>query len=223
MLRALFSFLFQAMACVALFRGAGLQSAAFEWPKKLGWIVVVAVAVFPVVANAQSFPGRQEGASQLVKPSKTTKSRKQVARAQNRVNRYFRDSVVTPTLRECWSKLQGVGYITFDVSYRKSGSRWGFTRVAVIKSNLPFWQNETAARCMQNSIGGTSFPVKATDLREAYTNALVIRWTWPVPLPPKGAKMALIRGGGGGVGDTGAGCEVCDWRGTYPYGLTCKP
>lgn len=185
---------------------------------------VLAVLAMPVAADAQGVvPGDQKGASQLVVHSKpTSKSRKLIARAQNRVNRYFRDAVVTPTLRECWSRVQGRGDIAMGFTYKKTGSRWVFEKITLIKSNLPAGQDEVALRCMQNSIGATSFPVKATDLRETYAKSLVVRWTWPVPLPPKGARTARIRGGGG-LGDTGGACEICDWRGTYPYGLTCKP
>jgi hypothetical protein len=184
---------------------------------------VLTVLAMPVAANAQGVvPGDQKGASQLVVHSKpTSKSRKQIARAQNRVNRYFRDAVVTPKLRECWSRLQGRGDIAMGFTYKKTGSHWAFEKIALIKSNLPAGQDEVALRCMQDSVGATSFPVKDTDLRETYAKALVVRWTWPVPLPPKGAKTARIRGGGG-LGDTGGACQDCVSRGTYPYGLKCK-
>lgn len=187
---------------------------------KVGWIIagVLVVLATPVILNAQ---GVEKGASQFTKPSKVTKSSKQIARAQNRVNRYFHNAVVTPALRECWGRLYGVGDITIDFTYRKSGNRWAFEKIAAVESNLPFWQNETALRCMQNSVGATSFPVKDADLRETYAKALVVRWTWPVPLPPKGAKAARINDGGGS-GGTGSTCQVCASRGTYPYGLTCK-
>src|SRR5215475_13906538 len=91
---------------------------------------------------------------------------RQIARAQNQLNRHFSDAVVTPALRECWSRLQGDGAIVFDFTYRRSGNRWAFDKIALIKSNLPAGQEEVALRCMQNSVGRpTSFFVKIARLR----------------------------------------------------------
>ena len=76
-------------------------------------------------------------------------------------------------------------------------------------------------------VSGASLPavyhrLDEIGLSEAYAKKFLVRWTWPVPLPPKNAKLARMIGGGG-LGETGGGsCQICDWRGTYPYGLTCK-
>ncbi|MFZ1951038.1 MAG: hypothetical protein WAU74_13300 [Pseudolabrys sp.] len=176
------------------------------------------VLAMPVAANAQRvIDSDEKGARQLV--AQSHKSKKLVASARNRVNRYFRDAAATPTLRECWSRLQGVGGVAFEFTYRKSESRWVFENAALIKSNLPAGQDEVALRCMRDSIATTSFPVKDTDLRETYAKALVVRWTWPVPLPPKDAKAVPLRGGGG-LPDSLV-CQICDWRGGPPYGLGC--
>ncbi len=39
---------------------------------------------------------------------------------QKRVSGYFQQSVVSPKLRDCWSRLQGQGAIAIDFTYRKS-------------------------------------------------------------------------------------------------------
>jgi hypothetical protein len=83
---------------------------------------------------------------------------RQIARAQNQLNRHFSDAVVTPTLRECWSRLQGDGAIVFDFTYRRSGSRWAFDKIALIKSNLPAGQDEVALRCMRDSVAPRRSP-----------------------------------------------------------------
>jgi hypothetical protein len=182
--------------------------------------LALAVLVMPVAASAQDvIRSDEKSVRQLV--AQTHKSRKQIAGERNRVNRYFRDAVVTPTLRECWSRLQGVGGVAFEVTYRRSESRWAFEKVALIKSNLPAGQDEAALRCMRDSVSAASFPVKDTDLREAYAKALVVRWTWPVPLPPKDAKAVPLKNSGGGLPDSLV-CQICDWRHEPPYGLTCK-
>ena len=93
----------------------------------------LSVLAVSAVANAQS-------------PALDTQ--RQIARVQNQLNRHFSDAVVTPTLRECWSRLQGDGAIVFDFTYRKSGSRWVFDKIALIKSNLLAGQDEVALRCM---------------------------------------------------------------------------
>ena len=181
----------------------------------------------PFLANAQGVvAGAQQAMSRGTQEWRTTtrsnkKSAKQTARTQNRLNSYFRNAVVTPALRECWSRLQGTGEVAFDITFRKSGSRWAFENISVIKSDLLFWQGETAARCLRDAISPTYFHVNSNDLSEEYAKKFVVRWTWPVPLPPKNAKLARMIGGGG-LGETGGSCQICDWRGTYPYGLTCK-
>jgi hypothetical protein len=187
--------------------------------KSSGIIAVALGVLLPVVANAQgaSPNAAQEGASQLVTAAKpTSKLRKQFAGAQNRVNGYFREAVATPKLRECWSHLQGKGGIAIDFTYRRSGSRWAFEKLALIKSNLPAGQEEAALRCMQDSVAATSFPVAGTDLRETYAKALVVRWTWPVPLPPKVAKM-IRNNGAGGLPDSVVCAECQD----TPSGRKC--
>jgi hypothetical protein len=156
-----------------------------------------ALSVFAIsaVANAQG-------------PARDTQ--RQIARAQNELNRHFSDAVVTPTLRACWSSLQGDGAIVFDFTYRRSGSRWAFDKIALIKSNLPAGQDEVALLCMQDSVGPSSFSAKVAGLREAHGQNFVVRWTWPVPLPPKGTVVAHINDGG----LTGSrDCQTCQTRG----------
>jgi len=174
---------------------------------KLGLALVV--FVMPVAAGAQGVaPEAQEGARQNVHPSKPgIKLRKQNAKSQNRVNSYFRDTVATPKLRECLSRVQGKGNIAIDFSYKRSRERWDFEKLAVKKSNLPAGQDEIALRCIQDSTSGTSFPAGKTS-REEYAKALAVRWKWPIPLPPKGAKMTRIKSGGGGESGS-EDCEDC--------------
>jgi len=121
---------------------------------------------------------------------------RRIARAQNQLNRHFNDAVVTPALRECWSRLQGDGAIVFDFTYRRSGSHWAFDKIALIKSNLHAGQDEVALRCMQGSVGSSAFSLKVAGPRETYGQNFVVRWTWPVPLPPKGTVVAHINDGG---------------------------
>jgi len=147
-------------------------------------------------------------------------TQRQIARAQNQLNRHFSDAVVTSTLRECWSRLQGDGAIVFDFTYKRSGSRWTFDKIALIKSNLPAGQDEIALRCMQQSVGSTSFSVKVAELREANGQNFVARWTWPVPLPPKGTVVEHINDGG--LGSQGK-CFYCKKSGVPPYNTTCVP
>jgi hypothetical protein len=187
----------------------------------------LAVLAVPVVANAQDVVrGDQEGVIQVAPVKQTDKEwERQVARAQNRVNRYFREVVATSKLRECWSHLQGRGGIAFDFDYKRSGEHWAFEKLELIKSNLPAGQDEIALRCMQESIGTTSFPVEKADLLEAHAKALVVKWAWPVPLPPKGAKTARIskRAPVSGLPDSLA-CEKCEWsRLPNGQGAHCVP
>jgi hypothetical protein len=154
----------------------------------------LAVLVVPVDADAQSVvQGDQKGAIQVAPVKHTDKKwERQVARAQNRVNRHFREVIARSKLRECWSRLQGRGGIAFDFNYKRSGERWAFEKLELLKSNLPAGQDEIALRCMQESISATSFPVEKADVSEAYAKTRVVRWKWPVPLPPKGAKTVPI-------------------------------
>ena len=163
-----------------------------------------ALSVFAIsaIANAQG-------------PARDTQ--RQIARAQNQLNRHFSDAVVTPTLRECWSRLQGDGAIVFDFTYRRSGSRWAFDKIALIKSNLPAGQDEVALRCMQDSVGPTSFSVNVAGLREAYGQNFVVRWTWPVPLPPKGTVVAHINDGGLGSQGKCANCKMVGGKATCDF------
>src|SRR4029077_3489827 len=126
----------------------------------------------PFLANAQGVvAGAQQAMSRGTQEWRTTtrsnkKSAKQTARTQNRLNSYFRNAVVTPALRECWSRLQGTGEVAFDITFRKSGSRWAFENISVIKSDLLFWQGNTAARCLRDAISPTYFRVNSNDLSE---------------------------------------------------------
>src|SRR5262245_36426372 len=129
----------------------------------------------PVVPKAQEVE-RQETRERTTAVRPIKQSEKQIARAQNQLNRHFSDAVVKPTLRECWSRVQGDGAIVFDFTYSRSGSRWVFDRIALIKSNLSAGQDEVALRCMQDSVGSTSFSVKLADLPGAYGPNFVARW-----------------------------------------------
>src|SRR5262249_14288459 len=119
---------------------------------KLG--LALFVFVVPVAADAQGVAAdAQEGAGQKVSPSQPgVKLRKQIAKAQNRVNDYFRNTVATPKLRECLSRVQGQGDVAIDFAYKRSGERWAFEKLALIKSNLPAGQDEIVLRCIQDSI-----------------------------------------------------------------------
>jgi hypothetical protein len=122
-------------------------------------------------------------------------------------------------LRERWSRLQGRGGIAFDFNYKRSGERWAFEKLELLKSNLPAGQDEIALRCMQESISATSFPVEKADVSEAYAKTRVVRWKWPVPLPPKGAKtVPIARASTSGLPDSIVVCEKCEWSTASEWG-----
>jgi len=163
--------------------------------------VVIAVAV-----AAQS-------CRQLPKPDREDPRFKESLAEQKRINRYFHD-VVVPRLNTCWSKVQGTGTVEIGYTFEKNAkSDWGFRTLAVGKSSLPAGQDVVAANCMEQAVGGTSFPAEVRDEGESY----LIRWDWPVPLPgdiKEQADKMFKDNGGGGTG--------CDGKGTAAKCFTCK-
>jgi len=100
---------------------------------------------------------------------------------QQRLNRYFHNDVI-PKLRDCWSHLRGVGTIQIDHNYtRTDNGKWVVKDVTVGNSTLPRGQEVLALRCMQQAVGGSSFPVTSDDEN---SKEYVVKWTWPVPFPP---------------------------------------
>ena len=146
---------------------------------------------------------------------------------QKRVSGYFQQSVVSPKLRDCWSRLQGQGAIAIDFTYRKSVNDWEFEKLIVTKSTLAKGQDALAQRCMEDSVRATSFPVDPKESLETAARQFVVRLGWSVPLPAEGTDMTgdqiarMMGGGAGGLGDV-AGCSECVSRTEYPYGLKCE-
>ena len=144
-----------------------------------------------------------------------------VVPTQQRINRYFHDSVL-PRLNTCWSSLQGKGTIALNYTFTKSGARWTLKSVESEQSTLPSGQDAIALRCMRDAVRGSSFPV---DRGESTQTTFVVKWTWPVPFPANASQLATRMfaaradgGGGGGGGCDGHGaakkCWACKEEGT---------
>jgi hypothetical protein len=132
---------------------------------------------------------------------------------QKRINRYFHD-VVMPRLKPCWDRVQGTGRVEMKYVYERDATRgWAFETVEAGRSDLPAGPNAAALACMQQAVGGTSFPLEPRDRGESY----MLVWTWPVPLPhdaePRYARM-LGNDGGEGTG--------CDGHGASASCVTCS-
>ena len=145
--------------------------------------------------------------------------------AQKRISRSLQSTVMTPTMRECWSRLRGEGAIAMDFSYKKSGNNWALETVGVTKSTLPKEQETAAVKCMQDAARNSSFPVDRRERLETAAENFLVRLSVSVPLPPPGAgitssQMARINGSGG-LGDV-AGCSTCVSRTEFPYGVKCE-
>lgn len=145
--------------------------------------------------------------------------------AQNRISRSLQSTVMTPTMRECWSRLQGEGAIAMDFSYRKSGNTWALDKVGVTKSTLPREQDTVALKCMQDSARNSSFPLDRRERLEKAAEKFVVRLSLSVPLPAAGSAITISQmariNGSGGLGDV-AGCSACVSRTEFPYGLKCE-
>ncbi len=166
-------------------------------------------AVIAVTVAAQS-------CSQLTPPPKPDledPSFKESLAEQKRINRYFHD-VVVPRLETCWHKVQGTGTVEIGYTFEKNAKGdWGFRTLEAGKSSLPKGQDVVAANCMEQAVGGTSFPPEERDEGETY----LIRWDWPVPLPAdikERADQMFKDNGGGGTG--------CDGEGTAAKCFKCK-
>jgi hypothetical protein len=163
-------------------------------------------AVIAVTVAAQS-------CSQLPKPDPEDPRFQESLAEQKRINRYFHDAVV-PRLNTCWPKVQGTGTVEIGYTFEKNAQGdWGFRTLEVAKSSLPEGQDVVAANCMEQAVGGTSFPAEQRDEGETY----LIRWDWPVPLPgdiKEQADRMFKDNGGGGTG--------CDGKGTAAKCFTCK-
>ncbi len=123
---------------------------------------------------------------------------------QDRVNRYFHDAVVTG-LTGCWSELQGEGSVFVRVDFRREGRAWTAGAVEVEASTLPADQGETAARCVEQAVAGTSFAARDAD---AASESYEVHWGLPVPWPDDvEAYMARMIDTGGGGGNKCGGPE----------------
>jgi len=151
---------------------------------------------------------------------KEPESPAKVAAAQSRVNRYFKNKVASPKLKECWGRLTGEGVIATDITYRKTGGAWTFESVEATESTIPQDQVSAALQCLQDAAKATSFPVDPGSVYEKDASEFVLRWTWPVPLKASGDTRsgALINLGG----TTTTSCQACVFKGSPPYGLICK-
>lgn len=145
----------------------------------------------------------------------------QTAAARSRVNRYFKNKVANPKLKECWGRLTGEGSIAMDFTYRRSGGAWTFDSIEVTGSTLPQEQVALAVQCLQDAAQATSFPVNPGAFYEKGAKEFVLRWTWPVPLEPS-TSQASRTAGLMNTGGTASSCQVCAFRGVPPYGQICK-
>ena len=136
------------------------------------------------------------------------------ATTQQRLNRYFHSQVM-PTLKNCWTRVQGRGTIEIEHLFTRDGDNWIAGKLTVAKYSLPREQVGVALQCMQNAVRGTSFPAEAGD---GEGNSYLANWTWPVPFPPDAERLTSAmfsskpKGGGGG----------CDGRGSLPKCFFCE-
>lgn len=145
-----------------------------------------------------------------------------LAEAQTRINRHFANVVSTTGLKDCLSRVQGEGLVAVDFIYTKSGGNWTFSKAGATKSNLDKSQDAVALECLTAAMGNASFPVETGNSPEAAPDTFLVRWTWPVPLPPTSDQVAARMIGGGGLGADISGCSACVRRTEYPYGLKCE-
>jgi len=131
---------------------------------------------------------------------------------QQRLNRYFHNDVI-PKLRDCWSRLRGVGTIQIDHNYaRTDNGRWVVKDLTVGSSTLLRGQEPLALRCMQRAVGRSSFPVTSDD---GDSKEYVVKWTWPVPFPSNEEEqtraMFSAKGplGASGCGYSSPNCVDC--------------
>src|SRR5262245_9755179 len=144
----------------------------------------------------------------------------QLAAQQSRVNRYFKNKVANAKFKECWSRLNGEGAISMDLSFKKTGGAWSFETVEATGSTLPQEEVTAAVACLQDAANKTSFPVSTAAFYEKGAKEFVLRWTFPVPLKGSSTQTAALINRGGGT--TTSSCQVCAFRGVPPYGQYCK-
>lgn len=133
---------------------------------------------------------------------------------QNRVNRYFHQTVV-PNLEGCWSGIRGAGTIAVQLRYARTGNVWEPAASTVRSSTLPRGEENVALGCLQQAVRGTSFAAAESDTD---ADALNVNWSFPVPWPDSLADAAvrmLDNGGGPAPGDCGGS------EGPDPACFTC--
>jgi len=157
--------------------------------KRISMIIVVALTLV-LLAYAHSRTPKSTSGMPASLPQ-TASSTAKITAIQNRLNRYFQNAVI-PKLKTPWKRVQGKGGITIKFTFTKAGSSWVPEKQEVKSSTLPKLQEAVALQHLRDSVRATSFPVEQGDAswNETAANRLVIYWSWPVPMPADGLKLA---------------------------------
>ena len=136
-----------------------------------------------------------------------------------RLGQYF-ERDVTPRLKKCWDQIKGEGRIAFTLRYQRTDAGWTWQKLAMSSSSLSKEQDAIAARCVEESVRATSFPISPDDQprdslgKVVAVNGFNLNWSFPVPLPGT-ASTALAIGTGGGPG-AASSCWQCGFIGNEP-------
>ena len=127
--------------------------------------------------------------------------------ALNRVAGAFYSSFV-PKLKACWYRVKGTGMVQFQYTYRREENYWVFQKIDAEGSSLEKPQETVAMNCMQEAVGGSTFPIEPLEVSRG-SKEMVIHWGWPVPLPADTTQLARMISTGGGGKECSAVCHDC--------------
>lgn len=138
------------------------------------------------------------------------------AAASQRISQSIQEPTVAAKLRTCLGQLKSQGLVATDIRYNKSGGNWTFDNAKVTKASLAKGEDAAVAKCIEESVRGTSFAVNSNEQLETVATQFVVKLGFPIPLPPEGTGMSndaiarMISTGGGVI--TMEGCSTCQLK-----------
>jgi len=152
-------------------------------------MMMVATLTLPLLVHAHGRTPKSKGRAPT-SPPQTASSTDKTAAMQNRLDRYFQQAAI-PKVKPCWKDVPGKGEITIKFTYTKAGSSWVSEKQEVKSSTLSKAQEAVALKCLKDSVRATSFPAEES---ERAANKFVVYWSFPVPTPAEGFRLARPAG-----------------------------
>lgn len=136
-----------------------------------------------------------------------------VAEGETRLHEHFMDVLGKTQLKPCLARVGAKGLMHLDLLYNKSEDNWARPTVTSAGSSLPKGKDEAALKCFAQALSDDSFAVVARNSAEAEADTLIVRWTWPVPVPKDRDELAARISTGGPGGPEKPVCSECKLQG----------